>query len=91
MKLQPKEQLARSMEQLNLPSQVIGSEFIELQGNRQVLVCGQKGIRCYQEQEIIIELAHCALRIQGSSLSIVTMTTQEILIRGTIDSVGFLK
>lgn len=91
MKLQPKEQVARGMEQLSLPSEVLGNVMVELYGNRQVLVCGGRGIRSYQEQEIIVELDHCGLRICGHRLGIVTMTGKELLIRGTIDSVGFLK
>lgn len=91
MKLRPAQQLAKGMEQLSLPSEVLGGELIELYGDRQILLCGQKGIRSYQEHEIIVELQHCAVEIKGNQLGLVTMTSQEVLIRGIIDSVVFLR
>lgn len=91
MKLQSKQPLARGMEQLSLPSEVLGSVMVELFGDRQVLVSGGRGIRSYQAHEIIVELERCGLKISGQNLSIVTMTSRELLIRGNIDAVGFLK
>lgn len=79
------------MEQMSLPSEVIGASMIEITGTRQVLLCGQKGIRCYGEQEIIVDMPDCAVRISGTGLGIVTMTGSELLIRGKLDTVGFLR
>lgn len=91
MKIRPVEQLSRGMEQISLPSEVLGGAFMELYGDRQILLCGQKGIRSYQTHQIIVELQHCAVEIQGKDLGLVTMTSTELLIRGTIDGVRFLR
>lgn len=91
MKLRPKERLAVGMEQMSLPSEVIGASMIEITGSRQVLLCGQKGIRTYGEKEIIVDMPDCAVRILGNNLGIITMTATELLIRGSLDSVGFLR
>lgn len=91
MKSQPKEQLSKGMEQLYLPSQTIGTTHITLNGDRQVLICGQKGIRSYESGEIIVELEHCGLSVRGDKLGIVTMNAQELLLRGQICVVEFLK
>lgn len=89
MKLKPREQIARGMEQMNLPSEVIGASMIEITGSRQILLCGQKGIRTYGEHEIIVDMPDCAVRILGTNLGIVTMTASELLIRGNLENVGF--
>ena len=91
MKFNPKETFAVGMEQMSLPSQVIGTSMIEITGSRQILLCGQKGIRTYGENEIIVDMADSAVRILGTNLGIVTMTPSELLIRGTLETVGFLR
>lgn len=91
MQNSPKQMVYRQTEQLGLPSEVIGASSIEIMGNRQVLLCGQKGIRRYSEHEIVVDLKECAVKICGNHLGIVSMNGQELLLRGEIDSVGFLR
>ncbi len=91
MKCDAKQQLYRGMDQLGLPSDVLGGSHISLQGDRQVLVSGQKGIRSYETHEILVELSSCALRIFGRELGLVTMTGSEVLIRGHIDGLEFVR
>jgi sporulation protein YqfC len=91
MSIRPKEQLHRGLERMNLPSEAFGASFIEITGQRQILLLGQKGIRSYSETEIIVELPDCAVQLQGQGLGIVTMTGEELLLRGTLELVRFLR
>lgn len=91
MKINPKEKIAHGMEQISLPSEVLGSSILEITGARQILLCGQKGIRTYGQNEIVVDLTDCAVRILGTNLGIITMTSSELLIRGTLETVGFLR
>ena len=91
MNKSPREPIYRAAEHMALPSEVIGASQIEITGCRQILLCGHKGIRSYSQTEIIVELKDCAVRLQGCSLGIDSMTKSELLISGTLDSVSFLR
>ena len=91
MMINPRERIESSLERMELPSQVIGASVMELFGNRQVIICGHKGIRLYQQNEIIIEMADHAVDIQGDDLAIVSMRAKELMIRGCISSVRFIR
>ena len=87
----PKQQLQRGVERISLPSQVLGASMVEITGGRQILLTGQKGIRLYSREEMIVDLADCAVRIQGTDLGIVTMTGQELLIRGNLQVLEYIR
>ena len=91
MGLDPKGQLQRGMEQMNLPSQVMGASLVEITGGRQILLSGQKGIRVYSSSEIIVDLPDCAVRLRGEYLGIVTMTAHELLIRGYLRELEYIR
>ncbi len=91
MSKSPKEPLCRAAEYMALPSEVIGASQIEITGSRQVLLCGHKGIRSYSPTEIIVDLRDCAVRLIGCGLGILTMTKNELLISGALDSVSFIR
>lgn len=91
MKMKPREHIAAGMQQMNLPTQVMGDSLIEITGFCQVLLCGQRGIRSYGEKEIIVDMADCAVSLAGNHLGIVTMTGRELLVRGEIEKVEFLR
>lgn len=91
MKIKPREQISAGLQHMNLPSQVFGDSMIEITGSRQVLLCGQKGIRCYSQEEIIVDMADCGVSITGRELGIVTMTGEELLVRGWIQKVELLR
>jgi sporulation protein YqfC len=76
---------------MDLPSEAFGASMIEITGQRQILLHGQKGIRSYSETEIIIERSDCAVQVQGQGLSIVIMTGEELLLRGSLELVRFLR
>ncbi len=65
--------------------------MVEITGGRQILLTGQKGIRLYSSEEMIVDLADCAVRIQGTELGIVTMTGQELLIRGNLQLLEYIR
>lgn len=88
--MKPKQRLYQSIEYMGLPSEVLGASQIEITDCRQILLSGQKGIRSYSDTEIVVDLKDCAVSIQGNRLGIVTMTGQELLIRGNLDQVRFL-
>lgn len=91
MKMKPREQITAGLQQMNLPSQVLGDSFIEITGLGQVLLCGQRGIRSYSQEEIIVDMSECAVAVTGTELGIVTMTGRELLVRGGIHKVEFLR
>ena len=77
--------------ELGLPACVMGSEMVEITGNQQVLLSGNKGIRSYSEKEIAVEMRSLTVVIRGSGLSIVSMSGQELLIRGCISEIHYLR
>ena len=91
MNRNPKEPIYRAAEYMALPSEVLGASQIEITGCRQILLCGHKGIRLYGETEIIVDLIDCAVRVSGGDLGILTMTKQELLLSGRLDSVSFIR
>ena len=91
MNKNPKEPIYRAAEYMALPSEVLGASQIEITGCRQILLCGHKGIRLYSETEIIVDLIDCAVRLTGNNLGILTMTKQELLLSGNLDSVDFIR
>lgn len=91
MKIKPREQISAGLQQMNLPSQVLGDSLIEITGLRQVLLCGQRGIRSYSQEEIIVDMAECAACVTGTGLQIVTMTGRELLVQGSIHKVELIR
>lgn len=91
MKMKPREQISTGLQQMSLPSHVLGDSFVEITGLRQILLCGQKGIRSYSPEEMVVDMTDCGIAISGTELGIVTMTAQELLVRGNIHKVEFLK
>ncbi len=45
----PKRQLLSELEQMSLPTQVMGASLVEVTGGRQVLLTGRKGDPCLQQ------------------------------------------
>lgn len=79
------------MDQLSIPTEVFGTSHIEMYGDRQILITGHRGIRTCMTTEMAVELSAGALRIIGRDLQIITMAARELLIRGIIDQVVFLR
>lgn len=91
MNIYPKEPMLRAAESMALPAEVLGASLIEITGCRQILLCGHKGIRCYSDTEITVDLQDCAVHISGSKLGILSMTKQELLLGGNLEHISFLR
>lgn len=89
--MKPRDHITSGLQQMNLPSELVGDTLIEITGLNQVLLCGQRGIRSYGEGEIIVDMRDCAVCVSGTGLGIVTMTARELLVRGGIEKVEFLR
>ena len=89
--MRPREQISRGAEALSLPAQVFGQGSMEICGYTTLLISGQKGIRSYAETEIVVELRDYAVRVRGTGLGMVSMTADELLIRGELQTVEFLR
>lgn len=70
---------------------LLGDSRIEISGSRQVLLTGHRGIRKYEATEIVVELRDCAVSIRGAELGIRSMTRQEVMLGGALESLCFLR
>ncbi len=91
MKRKPMDAVLAGMDHMSLPTDLWGTCHIELYGDRQILITGQRGIRTCLCTEMTVELSDGAIKILGRDLQIVSMTARELLIRGIIDQVGFVR
>ena len=91
MKERSMQALYRRAGELNLPSEVLGDTRIEIIGDHQAVLTGHRGIRSYLPEEIIVELPGGALSLRGRDLGISVMSGRELLIRGALDSLSFLR
>lgn len=64
--------------------------LIEITGRNRILLEHHKGICCYREQEIIINMPYGSLRIRGSKLSLSIATSEQLLITGIIEELTLL-
>lgn len=85
------EAMIAGMDHMSLPTDILGTCHVELYGDRQILITGQRGIRTCLSTEMTVELSGGAIKVQGRELQIVSMTARELLIRGIIDQVGYLR
>ncbi len=77
--------LFRATEIFDLPGDIIaGVSRVEIVGGRDMRIENHSGILEYGESAIDINTENAVLRIRGSSLEIISMTTTEISIRGNI-------
>ena len=90
MKKMPMKTVLSGMDQINLPTDLLGTSHIELYGDRQILISAQRGIRTCLATEMVVELNGGALRITGRDLKIISMSARELMIRGSIDGVVFV-
>lgn len=63
---------------------------VEILGIEQVLVENHRGILEYDDGVIRVRCAGCEVRIIGSNLQLVTLSAEELAVRGTIASVEYL-
>lgn len=75
---------------LDIPySSIPGISYIEITGNREVIVDGCKGILQYDEDVIKLNAGHLVIRFTGNDLTICSMQAEQALIKGQILSIDF--
>lgn len=79
-------------ELFDLPEEAVTRlPHVELAGSRQLYVGRHQGILSYSDTGIDINTACGILQVRGGQLSLVTMTAEELLIRGQIDRLEWVK
>lgn len=64
--------------------------FIEIRGNREVLIDEAEGILEYSEEKIVILLGRLKLEISGKRLNLLTMNEGRISVEGFIESLRYI-
>ena len=82
--------LDRAIETFDLPGEVLaGLPKLTVTGNRKLYIECHKGILEYDGGFIAVNGGPVILKIRGGGLEIVSMSSQEILIRGFFSSIEF--
>ena len=77
------------MEQAALePESVPGQPFIEIAGDRRVLIENHSGVAAYGRERILVNVKYGLVSICGCNLEMLHMTKEQLVIAGRIDSVG---
>lgn len=79
--------LEKTVQALDLPSDVAGLPRIELLGDQELRVEYHKGILAYGAEEIHISGGKLIIRVLGSGLELRSMTATQLLITGRIHAV----
>ena len=82
--------IARAVNAFDLPGEVLtGMPKLTVTGNRRLHIECHKGIIEYNDSLIAVNGGAVLVKIRGEGLEIVSMSAEEILIRGFIVSVEF--
>ncbi len=82
--------LFRVAEALDLPADMVtGASRVEITGARDVLVTNHGGIIEYTPELITLAGSGAAIAIHGAELELVSMSAEELSLRGRIFSVEF--
>lgn len=88
----PQRVMTRIAELFDLPADVVaGLCHVELLGDRQLFLEGHGGILAYGTEQIDINAGALILRVQGSGLTLRSMTDTEVRISGRIDAIGYVR
>ncbi|MBQ7646913.1 MAG: YabP/YqfC family sporulation protein [Clostridia bacterium] len=70
---------------------ILDETFIEIRGNRTLLVDGFSHLLDYSEDEILFNAGKKKLKISGTKLKMDMMTEGKIAVSGTISALEFLQ
>lgn len=88
----PQRMLARVAELFDLPADLVaGLCHIELLGDRELFLEGHGGLLAYGSECIDVSAGALTLRVQGSSLTLRSMTDSELRIAGKIDALSYVR
>ncbi len=84
--------IERLAEQADLQGEAIpGQPLLELYGDRRVLIEHHKGVTEYGRERILIRVKFGSLCVCGQCLELASMTAEQLVITGTIDSVSLIR
>lgn len=68
-----------------------GKPIIEIAGDRRVLVENHLGVKEYSREKIGIQVSYGSICITGSSLELLHMTKEQLVVCGNIQSIYLLR
>ena len=87
-RIEDRDILAKTAELLDLPMDVVaGLPSMELLGNRQLFLSRHQGIMSYSDAAIDINCGKLLVRVRGTGLQLLSMTSDELRIGGVIEGV----
>ena len=87
-RIEDRDILAKTAELLDLPMDVVaGLPSMELLGNRQLFLSRHQGIMSYSDTAIDINCGKLLVRVRGTGLQLLSMTSDELRIGGVIEGV----
>lgn len=86
----PAERIHKVTSSLQLPASALsGAAHFEMNGNREVIVDGCRGVLEYDENRIRIHAGKMVTCFQGRCLSIKCLTADSLIVEGFITSIEF--
>lgn len=83
--------LSGAAELFDLPADVVaGLPRLELVGDRELYLEGHRGLLAYSETQIDANTGSGVLRVQGTELTLLAMTAEELRIGGRIGAVEWV-
>ena len=70
------------------PEALPGHPIVEIAGHHRVLIENHRGVAAYGKEQILVNVTFGVICIAGCSLEIIRMTKEQLVIYGTIHSVG---
>ena len=84
--------IQRLTEGMDIPGEPIpGLPLIEISGDQRVLIENHRGIPQYTREEICVKMKYGWLSILGSSLELVCMSRERLIVGGKIDQVKLMR
>ena len=81
--------IANIMEQTAFHSEAVpGHPIVEIAGECRVLIENHNGVSAYGKEKILVKVCFGFISVTGANLEILRMTKEQLIIRGTIHSVG---
>lgn len=80
--------LERTAQIFDIPGEAAGLPRVELTGRRELRMTNHRGILAYGPEEILISGGKLLVRVRGEGLELQAMTGEELLVTGTVMTVG---
>lgn len=80
--------LERTAQIFDIPGEAAGLPRVELTGRHELRMTNHRGILAYGPEEILISGGKLLVRVRGEGLELQAMTGEELLVTGTVMTVG---